>query len=164
MCPSRRLAALTLGIAVLVMSVSACARMRAGGDPAGDPAASMTYQLTVGTSPDSSSVMALTGRRLRGRVYLFANPSRGVDKVWLFLDQPLSPGSPYRVTNSRASDALHVRPDGTTWVLDTRRLENGPHTLTAALDLADGTTATALASRGARSGWLGRFVMARVID
>jgi hypothetical protein len=146
MCPGRRLAALTLGIAVLVMSVSACTRMRTGGERTRDPAASMTYQLAVGTSPDLSGAMALTGRRLRGRVYLFANPSRGVDKVWLFLDEPSSPGSPYRVTNSHASDALHAGLDGTAWVLDTTRLGNGPHTLTAVLDLTDGTTATARAS------------------
>jgi hypothetical protein len=61
MCSPRRVAALTLGVAVLVTSASACERERA----AGDPAAPATYRSTESTSPDPSGAVELTGRRLR---------------------------------------------------------------------------------------------------
>jgi hypothetical protein len=60
MCSPRRVAALTLGVAVLVTSASACERERA----AGDPAAPATYRSTASTSPDPSGAVELTGRRL----------------------------------------------------------------------------------------------------
>jgi hypothetical protein len=136
----RRVAALVIGLAVLVGSVSACARKRVG-----EPAPARTYQLAVSASHDRSRWLPLSGRLLGGRVYVFASPHDGVERVRYFLDDPLLSRSPYRTVLSTPFDLAGSRPDGTARPLDTTRLRNGPHTLIALLDLAGGGTATARA-------------------
>jgi hypothetical protein len=138
---SRRVAALTIGAAVLAVSVSACEHKRAG-----ERATPRPYQLAVSTSPDRSSSTALAGRHLRGWVYVFAHPDAGVDRVRFFLDDPSLSRPPYRIKNSAPFDLAGSRWDGAARPLDTTRLDNGPHTVTALLDLSDGRTATARAS------------------
>jgi hypothetical protein len=71
----RRVAALTVGVAVLAVSVAACERQRPD-----DRVSARTYQLVVSRSPDRSSRLPLTGRLLGGRVYVFASPDTDVER------------------------------------------------------------------------------------
>jgi hypothetical protein len=139
---SRRVATLIVGgFAVLAASVSACERKQVD-----EPESVGTYQLAVSRSPDRSSRVPLSGRLVAGRVYVFADPDAGVERVRLVLDAP-SPSlasdrsegvAPFELADSALRGA--ARP------LDTTLLDNGLHTLTAVLDLSDGGTVTARAS------------------
>ncbi len=137
---SRQVAALTIGVAVVVASVSACERKRVD-----ERAPARTYQLAVSTSPDRSGSVPLSGRLLSDRVCVFASPDASVVRVRFFLDGPSPSQAPYRTEGSAPFDLVGSTPDGRARPLDTTRLANGPHTLTALLDLSDGGTATARA-------------------
>jgi hypothetical protein len=67
---SRRVATLIVGgVAVLVVSVSACEQKQVD-----EPVSARTYQLAVSRSSDRSSSVPLTGRLLGGRFYVFVSP------------------------------------------------------------------------------------------
>jgi hypothetical protein len=134
MCFRRRVAAFAVGVAVLAVSVVACERQRPD-----DRVSGRTYQLVVSRSPDRSSRLPLTGRLLNGRVYVFASPDTGVERLRFVLDAD-------RAERAAPFDLAGSTPEGRARPLDTTRLENGLHTLTAVLDLSDGGTATARAS------------------
>jgi hypothetical protein len=135
---SRRVAALTIGVAVLAGALSACGHERVA-----ERAAPRTYQLAVSALPDRSSSVALAGRSLHGRVYVFVSADAAVGRVRFFLDDSSPSRSPYRTAESAPFDLAGTGPDGTARPLDTTRLGNGSHTLTALIDLADGQVATA---------------------
>jgi hypothetical protein len=136
---SRRVATLIVGgVAVLVVSVSACQQKRVD-----EPASARTYQLAVSRSSDRSSWTPLTGRVLRGRFYVFASPDAGVERVRFILDAASLSLAPFEL-------ALWA-PGGSARPLDTTLLDNGLHTLTAVLDLSDGGAVLGLQSRQARA-------------
>jgi hypothetical protein len=138
---SRRIAALTVGVAVLVVSVSAWAQRRVD-----ERVSARTYQLAVSRSPDRSSWVPLTGRLLGGRVYVFASPDAGVERVRFVLGAPSSPRASDRTEGVAPFELADSTSEGGARPLDTTLLDNGLHTLTVVLDLADGGTATARAS------------------
>jgi hypothetical protein len=138
---SRRVAALTIGIVVLVASASACERKRVD-----ERAPARTYQLAVGRSPDRPGSVPLSGRLLNGRVYVFSSPADGVERVRFVLDAPSASQPSDRTQGAAPFDLAASAPEGTARPLDTTLLYNGLHTLTAVLDLSDGGTATARAS------------------
>jgi hypothetical protein len=139
---SRRVATLIAGgVAVLVVSVSACQQQQPD-----EPGSARTYQLAVSSSPDRSRRVPLTGHLLAGRVYVFANPDTDVERVRFVLDAP-SPSQASGRSEGVVPFALAgSTPQGRARPLDTTLLDNGLHTLTAVLDLLDGGTATARAS------------------
>jgi hypothetical protein len=138
---SRRIAALPVVVGVLVVSVSACAHKRVDERVSGG-----TYQLAVSRSPDRSSWVPLTGRLLAGRVYVFASPDAGVERVRFILDAPSSSQTADRTEGVAPFELASSTPEGGARPLDTTLLDNGLHTLTVVLDLSDGGTATARAS------------------
>jgi hypothetical protein len=140
MCFSRRVVALSV-VAVLVVSVSACAQKRAD-----EPVPAETYQLAVSRSPDRSNWVPLTGRLLAGRVYVFASPDAGVERVRFVLDAPSSSQTADRTEGVAPLELANSTPEGGARLLDTALLDNGLHTLTGVLDLSDGGTATVRAS------------------
>ena len=139
---SRRVATLIVGgVAVLAVSVSACERKQPD-----EPASAGTYQLAVSRSPDRSSWMPLTGRLLAGRVYVFASPDAGVERVRFVLDTPSPPQASRRSESVAPFELADTTMPGSARPLDTTHLANGLHTLIAVLDLSGGGTATARAS------------------
>ena len=139
---SRRVAILIVGgVAALVASVSACAQKRVD-----EPVSAGTYQLAVSRSPDRSSWVPLTGRVVGGRVYVFASPDTGVERVRFVLDAPSPTQASDRSEGAAPFELADSTLPGSTRPLDTTLLDNGLHTLTAVLDLSDGGTATARAS------------------
>jgi hypothetical protein len=134
----RRVATLIVaGVAVLVVSVSACQQRRVD-----EPASAGTYQLAVSRSSDRSSWMPLTGRLLDGRFYVFVSPDAGVARERFVLDTPSPSGATSRSQGMAPFELVDSTRGGSARPLDSRLLDNGPHALTAVLDLSDGGTAT----------------------
>jgi hypothetical protein len=141
MYPSRRIATLIVGVAVLVVSVSACQQKRVE-----EPASVGTYQLAVSRSPDRSSWLPLTGRLLTGRVYVFASPDTDVKRVRFVLEDPSPSQTAGRSEGVAPVELADMTMPGGARPLDTTLLDNGLHMLTAVLDLSGGGTATIRAS------------------
>jgi hypothetical protein len=142
MYPSRRVATLiVVGVAVLVVSVSACQQKRVD-----QPASAAAYQLAVSRSLDRSSWMPLTGRLLAGRVFVFASPDAGIERVRFVLDTPSPPQASGRSESVAPFESADTIMPGSAWPLDTTLLDNGLYTLTAVLDLLGGGAATVRAS------------------
>jgi hypothetical protein len=143
----RRVTALTIGVAVLAVWLSAC-RHEPIPERAALPRAALprTYQLVVSSSPDRSGAVALSGRRLRGRVYVFVPSDAGVARARFFLDSASPSRPPYHTQAPAPFDLAGSRPDGAARPFDTTVLRNGRHTVTALLGLSDGGSATAQAS------------------
>jgi hypothetical protein len=137
----RRPTACTVGVAVLATSLSACRN-----EPIPKPAAPRSYQLVVSASPERSGAVALSGRRLRGRVYVFVRSDTGVRQASFFLDGPSGSRPPYHTQESAPFDLAGSRAHGTARPFATTALGNGRHTVTALLDLSDGRTAAARAA------------------
>jgi hypothetical protein len=134
---SRRVAALTVGVAVLAVSMAACEQKRRD-----DRVSARTYELAVSRSPDRSSWMPLSGRLLGGRVFVFASPDAGVERVRFILDAPSPSQIPDRSQGVAPFELADTTMRGSARALDAALFDNGLHTLTAVLDLSGGGTAT----------------------
>jgi hypothetical protein len=96
--------------------------------------------LVVSASPDRSSPIALEGASVGGNVYVFTTPDPGVDRVRFWLDNPSMSGTPRKVEGNGPFDFAGTATNGTAHPFDTDNISNGTHSITAALDLVDGTT------------------------
>jgi hypothetical protein len=139
---ARRPTACMVGVAALAVALGAC-RNEAIPKPAAAP---RTYQLVVSASPERSGAVALAGRRLRGKVYVFVRSDADVRRASFFLDSPPGSRPPYHTQESAPFDLAGSRLDGTARPFATTVLANGGHTVTAVLDLSDGGTASARAA------------------
>jgi glucose/arabinose dehydrogenase len=103
--------------------------------------AQSTYQLQVSTSPDRSNPLSLHGYVASENIYVFTNTtSAGVNQVRFYLDNPQMTGTPYRIEAGAPHDLQGTNTNGTSKPLSTSTLSNGPHTVTAAIDLSAGGT------------------------
>jgi hypothetical protein len=95
--------------------------------------------LVVSMSPDRSSPVPLESASVGGNVYVFTTPDIGVDRVRFWLDNPTMSGSPRKTESNGPFDFAGSAADGTANPFNTSTLSNGTHSITAALDLVDGT-------------------------
>jgi hypothetical protein len=103
------------------------------------------HTLRVSKLSDRSFSKNLQGQVVAGNIYAFLSPPAGVSRVQFFVDNRLGLGAPTSTENDPPFDLL----GGTGYAarpLDTRRLSEGEHTLTARLTLASGETDTISAS------------------
>jgi len=116
---------------------------------AADPAAAQTgYSLQASSSPDRSAPSALASTTRSGQAYVFVAPEPGVTRVRFWLDDPNRTGTlrksegnaPWDFAGTAADTAKSALP----W--DTTTVANGPHTITAVLDLSGGGTTVLNAS------------------
>lgn len=102
--------------------------------------AQSAYSIVYSTSSNRSNPAPLDGRTVSGNIYAFTTPvDDGITLVRFFLDDPGMTGSPRQVENNPPYDFA----GGSTSKADplkTTSLSDGPHTITAALDMDDGTT------------------------
>jgi large repetitive protein len=123
--PSTGVAALVLAVLLPLLASSALAQ-------------TSEYQLLVSLSPDRSSPVALEGQSVAGSIYVFTSPDSGASRVRFYVDDPTMAGTP-RVTEKLAPfDLGGTASDDTAKPFDTKRLSEGSHTLTAAIELAGG--------------------------
>ena len=97
-------------------------------------------------APDRSAAATLAGATLADDVYVFTTPDAGIDRVRFWLDNPTMSGTPRKTEGNGPFDFAGTAADGSALPFDTNSISNGTHSITAALDLVDGTTQVVTAS------------------
>ena len=101
-------------------------------------AAAPTAALLVSAAPDRSNPQSLGGRTLGRLVYIFVSPSAAVTRARFWLDDPTRTGPPRQVENLPPFDFAGTALNGSAQALDTRRLPNGSHVVSAEVTLSGG--------------------------
>ena len=99
-----------------------------------------TRSLMVSTSSDRSSPVALEGRTVAGTIYVFVSPESGISRVRFFVDDPTMSGLPFGTDTSAPWDLAGTAKGGSAKPDDTTQLPDGPHQVTASMDLSAGGT------------------------
>ena len=98
------------------------------------------HDLLVSQSSDRAEPARLQGSTLVGDAYVFVPAARVVSQARFWLDNSAMSGSPRKVEKSPPFDFAGTAADGSALFFDTDRIPDGTHTISAALDLADGRT------------------------
>jgi hypothetical protein len=99
-----------------------------------------SYDILVSKSASRTSPSPLAGQTVSGNIYVFTSPiTSNITRVRFWLDDPTMASSPQHVEASSPYDftggtATAANP------FSTSTLVNGTHTITAAIDLSDGTS------------------------
>lgn len=104
-----------------------------------------SFGLFASASPDRSAPAALAGQSLKGNAYVFVLPEAGATQVRFWVDRPSMTGTPYKTEKNAPWDLAGGKSDGTALPFDTTKLADGPHTVTAAVDVSGGGTEVATA-------------------
>jgi N-acetylneuraminic acid mutarotase len=100
-----------------------------------------TYGVLVSTSAQRTSPMALAGQTVSGKIHAFTSPDTvDIVRVRFWLDDTAMTGAPRR-TETTAPYDFAGGSASTATAFDTATLANGTHTITAAVDLANATSA-----------------------
>jgi Viral BACON domain len=97
------------------------------------------YALMVSTRADRGGAVPLAGQVVSGDIRVFTAPDTGVDEVTFWIDDPDRSDAAYRREGNGPFD-LAGGSVATADPYDTGDLNDGPHTVTAALKLLNGTT------------------------
>jgi len=112
----------------------------AGGFALPARAQAQTYGLVHSTSSNRAAPAPLGGATVSDSIYVFTTPDTNVVRVRFWLDQPAMTGTPFRTENTAPFDFAGGNvATATPW--NTDPLADGSHTISARLDLADGSTA-----------------------
>lgn len=107
-----------------------------------------TFQLLIADNALRDFPLALDGAVLKGSTYIFTAPDEGVSRVLFYVDDPSATGLPLKTENNAPYDIAGTKSDRSAEPFDTTSLVDGEHTITAKLDLDNGTyvllTATVL--------------------
>src|SRR5215218_3612775 len=120
---------------------------QASATTAAEPAP-MADNLRVSLSPNRTRDVSLESKGVvSGTIYTFVKSQQGISRVRFFLDPPKSllehpkvAGTPLLTEGAAPYDLAGTAADGSAKPYDTTKLANGRHTITAAVDKADGTT------------------------
>jgi glucose/arabinose dehydrogenase/N-acetylneuraminic acid mutarotase len=99
-----------------------------------------SYELLLSLSPDRSNPVPLAGQTVAGNIFVFTQPQTGVAKVRFYLDNPAMSGTPTFTEKTAPHDFAGTASDGTAKPYDTKKIADGSHTITAAVDLSGGGT------------------------
>jgi hypothetical protein len=105
-----------------------------------EPKPQSTPVLLVSHSADRSSPLDLRGATVSGSIFVFAEPGGAVERVRFYLDDPDRLGKPRRVETSPPWDFTGSTSTGKPRPFDTRKVSNGSHVITAAVERPNGTT------------------------
>jgi len=115
----------------------------AGNSPTSTPTAVASsggsYMLLVSFSPDRSNPVPLENLTVSGNIFAFTSPDSGVARVRFYLDDPTMTGPPRQVENNAPYDFAGGTVS-TAKSFNTKSVADGPHTITAAIELTNGTT------------------------
>jgi mannan endo-1,4-beta-mannosidase len=98
------------------------------------------YSLLVSRSNNRSEAVGLEGQTVDGDIFVFLAPDSGVSRVKFYLDDVNAGGAP-RQTETSAPFDFAGGVTGAANPFNTSAIANGPHALTAVLDLGSGGTA-----------------------
>ncbi|GIG29361.1 glycosyl hydrolase [Cellulomonas marina] len=100
----------------------------------------------VSTKADRSGAVALSGRTVTGKVYVFAQPTFATTKVRFYLDDLMGVRTPLQVEGQAPYDLRGgTATAATAW--DVTALPAGPHTMTVVFETSTGTRSVAVAFR-----------------
>lgn len=104
-----------------------------------DTSGAPSYTLLVSFSSNRSNPITLEGQTVAADIYVFTSPDTEVERVRFYLDDPTLSGSPRQIEENAPYDfaggsVSRARP------FDTTTVANGSHTITAAIELIDGST------------------------
>jgi hypothetical protein len=99
-----------------------------------------SYRLMTSSSPDRSDAVALDDRSVQGTIHVFVLPEAGASRVRFYLDDPNRTGTPRKSEGSAPWDFAGTSANGTAIPFDTTTIADGPHSITAAVDLTAGGT------------------------
>ena len=91
-----------------------------------------SHNLLMSSSSNRSSAVSLNGKTVSGDIYVFTSPDSGVDRVTFYLD-----GRSHKVENLARFD-FEGSAGSLAIPFDTTTLNDGPHQITAQIDLTDG--------------------------
>ncbi len=94
----------------------------------------LTYDLLVSSFPDRSSSVPLAGASVTGDIAVFVDPDTGITQVRFLLDGVL------KQTEKRAPWDFAGTAGGSAKLSDTTQIADGPHTISAEIDLSAGGT------------------------
>ena len=103
-------------------------------------AVGQTYSLQVSNTADRANPAPLAGKTVVGNIYVFMSPQTGITRVRFFLDNPSMSGAPRQVESIAPYDFAGTAADNSATPFNTTQIADGPHTITAAVDLAAGGT------------------------
>jgi hypothetical protein len=106
----------------------------------GSVSAQTAYALLVSTSSNRSSPVPLDGTTVSGRIYVFVSPQTEIARARFFVDDPTMTGEPYGTDVAAPYDLAGTGAKGRALPFDTAQLTDGPHTVTAAVELVSGGT------------------------
>ena len=98
------------------------------------------YQLLSSDAPDRSDPLPLAGEELTGNAYVFVGPDAGIRQVRFYLDDPNMTGTPRLTEKTAPWDFAGGNANGTAKPFDTKKVSNGAHTITAAIERTSGAT------------------------
>jgi N-acetylneuraminic acid mutarotase/glucose/arabinose dehydrogenase len=122
---------LSAGLLVLVSA----SLLATGLSPAVGAAA---YDVLLSTSSDRSSPVSLDGLTVSGNIYVFTSPDTGVKNVKFWLDNPQMTGAATKSENGAPYDFAGTANNGSALPYDTSKLPDGPHSITARVELSAG--------------------------
>jgi hypothetical protein len=106
----------------------------------GPSSAASTYDILVSTASSRSNALPLAGRTVSGNIYAFTSPDTpGILRVRFYLDNPSATGTPRGTENNPPYDFAGGTVS-TASPFNTTAIADGAHTITAAVDLTNGTT------------------------
>lgn len=127
--------ALVAGLFALVLAVSVPA-----------PAATPSFAVLTAVGSLRANAHPLAGEAVSGQVYVFVRPEFTVKDVRFFIDDPSMSALPYATDKRLPFDLGGTAGSGAALPFATSTLADGPHTLTAAVDIKGGGTAIASAA------------------
>jgi glucose/arabinose dehydrogenase/N-acetylneuraminic acid mutarotase len=106
------------------------------------------YDIYISGKPERAQKLKLKQKKLTSKnIFVFVTPETGVRQVRFFIDHPpelledpLVAGTPYSVDTAAPFDLAGSEADHKARPFDTKQLADGEHWITAAIDLADGST------------------------
>jgi mannan endo-1,4-beta-mannosidase len=98
------------------------------------------YSLSVSKSNNRSGAVSLEGQTVNGDLFVFLTPDSGVSRVMFYLDDVDSTGAPRQTENNAPFDFAGGSASAAN-AFNTSAIANGPHAITAVVDLASGGTA-----------------------
>lgn len=108
--------------------------------PFGSSGTVVPPRLRVSLAPERIPARPLQGARVVGNIYVFVEGSSSVKRVRFFVDDPRMGQRPVRVAARAPFDLRGHDGGGKARPYDTTKLSHGRHTVTAELNLQNGTT------------------------
>ena len=111
--------------------------LQIAGEPVPEPEG---FTLVTSGSPNRSAPVPLDGQTVEGSIHAFLTPEAGVRRVRFYLDDPQMARTPRKIESGAPYDFAGSASNGSALPFDTTTVDDGIHTITAAVELTAGGT------------------------